>query len=213
VLKSQKGSVLGAFSVWAYTFIMVKKIKPELWFYYSDIYERAVLGDKYTKLTKEGHAKVRDYRNKLQKTWDKQEREIFDTIAKVSGLDWCKPCVDCYLVRNVIPFSRPMTIRLRESVEYNIENVIHELIHDIIEHEPERATNFRSSKYGKLDWSTRIHVLVHAIEHEVLFKLYSPRKAKEKIERWYLIGEMYKKAWEIVHKEGAKKIIKDCIKK
>lgn len=189
---------------------MASKAKPELWIYYSNIYDKRIhewKGLKYKDFSTEGY----EYRKRLQEIWDKVERKVFNTISKVSGLEWHKPIIDCYVVQKAIPFSMPLTIRIKKDMEDQIETIIHELIHNILVQNRDRRKKKDYRRYGKLSKTTKIHILVNAIEKETLLKIYGKRKTKrliKKYEKW----PDYKKAWEIVEKEGSKKIIKDCIK-
>ena len=53
--------------------------------------------------------------------------------------------------------------------------------------------------------------MVHAIEKEVLLKLFGERRTKEHI-KIYDKWPDYKKAWDIIEKEESKKVIKDHTK-
>lgn len=190
----------------SYFLDMVSKEKPELWIHYSSIYDKRIhewKGLKYKDFSREGNK----YKEKLQREWKKIERKVFDTISEVSGLEWKKPIIDCYVVQKTIPFSTPLTIPIRKDLEKQMETIIHELIHNILVQNNDRVMYKR---YGELSKTTRIHVLVNAIEKEVLLKIYGPKRTKKFIKTYKWPD--YKRAWEIVEKEGSKKIIKDCIK-
>jgi hypothetical protein len=194
--------------------IMVKKIKPELWIYYAEIYDRMMhwwQGSEF----KDCRSDASKYRQKLQKKFDKIEREVFDQISKASGLKWHKPVIDCYIVQKSIPFSTPLTLPMRPDLEAQMEVIIHELVHNILfQNFVKHVKKYNySKKYGKLSRSANTHVLVHAILKEVLLEIYGEKKTKEFIKSYDKLPADYKKAWDIVNKEGSKKIIEECIKK
>jgi len=198
---------------------MAKEIKPELWIDYSYIYDQMIHEWQGKKYDFSSINKSIEYRSKLQKEWDKIERKVFDTMSEVSGLKWQKSIIDCYLVKRSIPFSSPLTIPIYRkdvdkemNIQRQIEIVIHELVHNITGVQNyDKLKKIEYKKYGKLSVVTRIHILTHAILKLVMLELYGKKQTEEHI-RTYDDSPDYVKAWEIVEKEGAKEIIKKCIK-
>ena len=191
---------------------MAKKIKPELWIQYSWVYDLTIhkwQGREFKECT----SSALKYRQALQKKWDKIERKIFDTMSNVSGLEWQKPVIDCYVVQRTIPFSIPLTIPMHPDLDDQLEVISHELAHNLVVQNIEKIKRYRSAKYGKLSRTAQIHVLIHAILKEVYLQVFGEKKTLEIIKTYDELSSDYKKAWEIVEKEGAKNIIKECIKK
>jgi len=188
-----------------------KKIKPELWISYSWIYDQSIhewKGLKYKLIPG-----VSKYREKLQKKWDRIERKAFDTMSKVSGLEWDRPIIQCYIVRGKVrPFSDPLTLPMRKNLDEQLEVILHELTHNIIVQNLDRIRDVDYSKYGKLSLTARIHILVHAILKETLLVIFGEKRTKKAIEYYDDLPKDYKKAWEIVEKEGAKQVIKAHIR-
>lgn len=186
------------------------KIKPCLNFYYSPIYDRQIHECK-GKRWKDVSKKAARYISNLKKDWNKIERKAFNAISSVSGLDWKKSCIDCYIVQIGKPFSMPLTISMKATPKEHIETLIHELIHNILVQNLNKVRIKSYRKYGKLNERTRIHVLVHAILKKVLLELYGEKQTKKFIKKYDKWPD-YKKAWEIVEQEGSEKIIRENIK-
>ena len=55
---------------------------------------------------------------------------------------------------------------------------------------------------------TKNHIFVHALHKEIYLKLFDEKRLKRDIEKCQK-HEDYKRAWEIVEKEGYKNIIKE----
>lgn len=187
------------------------KIKPKLIINYSKIYDIVVHGWNKLEYEEFSDGAVK-YKEKLQKEWSKIERKVFNVISEVSGLKWKKPAVDCYFVRNITSaFSMPLTIPVRKDLKKQMETITHELVHNIVVQNSDRINKKDySKKYGELSRTTNLHILIHAILKETLLKIYSEKQTKKFINSYKKPD--YKKAWEIVEKEGSKKIIKDKIK-
>jgi hypothetical protein len=198
---------------------MKRKIKPKLNVIYSPVYQRMILRLKKSE-KKIDHKEMRSFAYQLQKQWDKYNDQMFDAISQVTGLLWCRSVIDCYVINAIRPMSNPLTIsRLHESAEVpskrHIKIISHELIHNIFFQNPhmmdkKHLINF----YAKETPLTRTHVLIHAIQQEVYREIFGERGAKivsQSPEADYLPD--YQRAWDIVNKEGAKDIIKECIKK
>ena len=192
--------------------LMVKKMRPKLIVDYSGVYERQIhkwRGEEYTDRFKEMMA----YTKKLQKKWDTVGDKAFDTMSRVSGLAWQKPLINCWVARRSNPFSMPLTIPPRKDFDKLLEVIIHELVHNLIVQNSDRIKKGYSKRYADLSKLTRIHILVHAILHETLLELYGEKQTKIFIQDYDRLSADYRKAWDVVEKEGAKKIIKECIKK
>ncbi len=184
--------------------------KIKLVILYSSIYDRTfheLRGENYTPHMEEFGKK---YVEKLKQLWEKNENKIFEEISRVSGLKWKKPLIDCYVVKKCRPFSSPLTISIygkdnkKRKMEHQIETIIHELIHNILVQNG-KWVDWRE-KYPGINRITNNHILVHAIMKKVMENIYGKERAERHIHRTSRIPE-YRKAWEIVEKEGAEKII------
>ena len=181
-------------------------------FNYSWIYDKQIHWWKKSKYDEDSYKKVNNYIKRLEKEWKELDKKVFDVISKVSGLKWKNKNIECYVVSDLVyPFSSPLTITIHTNISHQIEIIIHELIHNIwIQNED--GVKFKDyRKYGKLNFNVKIHILVHAIEKEVLLRLFIEKRTKKYI-KWYDKFPDYKKAWDIVEREGSKNIIKEWIK-
>jgi hypothetical protein len=214
-----KGFCARSISYLGLLLIMVKKIKPRLNVIYSPVYQRMILRLKKSE-KKIDHKEMRSFARQLQKQWDKYNDQMFDTISQVTGLLWHRSIIDCYVINAVRPMSNPLTIsRLHETNPIpsprQIKIISHELIHNIFFQNPHMTDKKQLiTSYAKETPLTQTHVLIHSIQQEVYRKIFGERGAKivsQSPEADYLPD--YQRAWDIVNKEGAKKIIKECIKK
>ena len=187
-------------------------MKPKLRIEYYWIYDKQIQEWKGLKYTTD-YKKAKKYRDKLQKKWNKFDKKIFDSISKVSGLKWKKQVIDCYLVTKTTPFSMPMTIPMRTGMRELIETITHELVHNILVQNWDRIIKKDyKKKYGEMSKKAEIHILVHSILKEAMINVFGEKKTKEYIKKKQENLSDYKTAWDIVEKEGSKKIIKECIK-
>lgn len=194
------------------TIIMVKKVIPKLIIQYSGIYDQQIRswqGKEFKPCVKEALS----YCKKLQQKWDTIGNKAFASLSSVSGLEWQKPIIDCWVVQRTRPFSMPLTIPMREDVDKMLEILIHELVHNLIVQNSDRIKKGYPKRYEKFSRLTRIHILVHAILHETLLEIYGKKQTEVFIKGYDRIRPDYKIAWDVVKEEGAKNIIKECIKK
>jgi hypothetical protein len=196
--------------------IMVKKIKPKLIIKYSRIYD-GVLHQFRGLDFKDERTKYQTYCNGLQKMWER--RDLFSIISRISGLPWKEKEIPCYIVKSGACLSDPLTV-VTDSIQVEstvkrkgiqVRIIIHELIHRLLDQNADRVKY--PKRYNKLSETVREHVLVHAIQKEVLATFYLPEKRKYIGHNVPSSDPKYAEAWDIVNKEGAKKIIKECIKK
>lgn len=188
------------------------RIKPQLIIEYSWIYDKQIQEWKGLKYTTD-YKKAKKYRDKLQKKWNKFDKKIFDSISKVSGLKWKKQVIDCYLVTKTTPFSMPMTIPMRTGMRELIETITHELVHNILVQNWDRIIKKDyKKKYGEMSKKAEIHILVHSILKEAMINVFGEKKTKKYIKKKQENLSDYKTAWDIVEKEGSKRVIIDCIK-
>ena len=144
----------------------------------------------------------------LQKEWDEWGSKILAEIASISRLQWHEKEIIVYLTGGVRPYSDPLTLNLRST----IDTLTHELIHRILT-EPENWRLFKNSweelmqKYSQEPEKTRTHVIVHAIHTPILKNLFGEERYQK--ERNSMTSPDYVRAWEIVDRDGYEDIIKE----
>ena len=191
---------------------------PKVEFRYSDVYDRCSRNssDVQSYLRDRNQAypskkEIIDYMKKLEKLWRKQEEKTFKEISRISKLKWKEARIICYVIGCGIPFSEPLTIIYGKNTERSINTLVHELIHQLIQvQNPEKYMNWHEDvikKYSKETILTKNHILLSAIHWKILEK-FSGEGAVEKEIKKYEKHPDYKKAWEIVEKEGADNTIK-----
>jgi hypothetical protein len=189
---------------------------PKITFKYSYIYDHnwqewfRVYKKTPQKLTPK---QIQEYIKKIEKLWPKEEMAILQELARVSKLKWKKKEIICYVVSDCRPFSDPLTLPAYKNKEYFVDVLTHELIHQLFTQEgnhkkAKEAWEYFHKKYKKESFITRIHIPLYAIHSHVYKKLFN----EERMERdmhWIKFFPDYKKAWEIVKKEGYKKVLKE----
>jgi len=190
---------------------------PRIIFTYSSVYDR-----RYKEMwLKEGKRnypspkKVLNYIKKVEKLWRKDEKKVLKELSKITHLEWRAEFIPCYVVGRCRPFSMPLTVPICEKKDYFIDVLVHELIHNLFTQNKERlkkAWNYFNKKYKTKSWTIRLHVLVHAIHSHIYFKFFGEKRLKENI-KIISFRPDYKKAWEIVEKEGYNDIISELVER
>jgi hypothetical protein len=163
---------------------------------------------------------TKDFINSLEKDWKPIEKEVLNYIEEITKLKFKSDKINCYVIHTStkLPISDPLTIAISFKTgeeTFTLEKkrfldmMIHELIHNIlIENEEETDNYFKELFSGMYDenWNVSIHVLVHAIHKKIFDKFFDKERIEEELETSSYFPD-YKKAWEIVEKEGEDKII------
>lgn len=148
----------------------------------------------------------------VEKYFDNNEKKILNGLQKITGLSFSKNIMDIYLIdsTSTASTSKPTIVGTKGTPQKIVRVIIHELIHNLLWDNNERKNweNKIIKLYPKENKSTAIHIAVHtileAIYIEVLKKPKEIEKDIEECQNW----PSYKRAWEIVKKEGYKDIIK-----
>jgi len=161
--------------------------------------------------------KMYKYIKKVETMWQRDERKILSELSKITSLKWSDKKIYCYVVKDSIPFSDPLTIPIyKKYPDYFIDVLIHELIHRLFTesmnlNKSKKAWNYIFKKYKKQPYNTKIHIPLHAIHAYIFLKFYNKRRLKREID-WISYLSDYKKSWQIVQKEGYKNIIREFVK-
>jgi len=190
------------------------KSYPKINFKYSWIYDQ-IWKDSVGKKGKKNYPSQRrilSYIKKIEKLWRKKEKIVLQELARVTRLKWQREAIDCYVVGRCKPFSDPLTVHIYERMpDYFIDVLIHELIHNLFiqpgnEQKTKKTWQYFHRQYKKLPFNTRIHIPLHAIHSHIYYKFFNEKRLKRDIKLISFLPD-YKKSWQVVRKEGYRKII------
>lgn len=192
---------------------------PKIEFVYSRVYDdmqrNSAILQRKLKLEKEKYPtrkEIINYMKKINKLWKKYEDKILKKISKITGLKWKENKIKCYIVGIIRPFSDPLTIRLYKDKNDFIDTLVHELIHQIQIQNVKKMKKwliYIDKNYKNESILTKNHILLHAVHTKIYETIFSKKRLLRDINKSKI--QDYKRAWDIVIKEGADNIIK-CFK-
>ncbi len=187
---------------------------PKINIYYSYIYDQAVhvlSGRRYNReCVKGGNLFV----ERLRKNSADVLPKALKAYEEISGLKWKEPFIEVFAVHGIPwDFSWPVTIKVREDENDAVETLIHELGHLLTFRNEERicSRNRMATKYKKENQVVKEHILLHAM----LWKLYTRLFGEHELHNMIIGYEKWKdhyRAWKIVGKEGADRIIRAYVR-
>ncbi len=157
------------------------------------------------------------FRNSAEKYWQAESKTIMTNLSKITRLDWKEDKIKCYFVGWRKSFSDPLTIgiiNLKNKDDF-IDTLTHELIHQIqiqSDRNMKKWFDYLSKRYELETKSTRNHIFLHAVHWKLLISLYGKKRLDKNIIKHEKYSD-YKRAWEIVKKEGYENIIKEFTKR
>lgn len=141
----------------------------------------------------------------IERYWNAHGKKIESLLKRLTGLKFREKKIQCYL-NSQASFSCPLSLKIEDHEDMQ-SNLAHELIHVLMTQNygsiRKKIEKFHSD-YSGHNFTTRVHVLVHAI-HAVLQEEIDP-SMMEKI-MGYSVNQDYKKSWDIVREEGAHSIL------
>lgn len=192
---------------------------PSIYFYYSSIYDEVLSGKpvNYKRIEKGRKVAI-----SFQKYWDKKSYRILTTMSKISHLKWRFDKNICYL-SFFAPFSysAPLTMRIRKEKERMLTILVHELSHNLFVGNRKKVIPLAKiyKKYAREKRNVRIHVSVEALVKLTIEKVFKKNAEKYlKYERWWELFKKgrrpieYKRAWEIMLREGPENVLKQVMK-
>lgn len=192
---------------------------PEIKYYTSPVYENKWWNFRLTKPPriepKEFDFLVAQIRTR-KNLFEQHLREM----THILGITWKRKEIETTMLPLAIgSFSRPLTISLSKQngrpmdVEDAADILTHELIHNaLLEHPLYRDVVEKLAKdYSQDPFLMHVHILVHAV-HAIIYESSRGTHRKERDIQRCQKNPPYKKAWEIVEKEGSKKILKKYLK-
>jgi 2-hydroxy-3-keto-5-methylthiopentenyl-1-phosphate phosphatase len=182
---------------------------PKIEFRYSRIYDSKYRdgfekkGEKYP-----SSEEILEHIRKINDFWDKENKIILKEISKVTKLKWKEKKIICYIIGKGRSFSDPLTMRIFDKIEYFRDTLIHELIHQIqMQNDLKKWFEYVNEIYKEETKLTKNHILLDAFLSKIIERLYGKDRLKEIINSQADYPD-YKRAWDIVGKEKANKIIK-----
>lgn len=193
-------------------------MSPKIMFKYSRIYDEhwkelgKFYGVKDVKYPAE--PEIRGYIKKAEKEWRKSEGKILAELSKMTGLKWKDRSISCYVVGRCIPISDPLTLKVYEKLERFVDVLTHELIHQLLASQEGSLTRSQKAwddlykKYKNESFTTVVHVPVHALHKHILLKFFQEKRLNDEVGSLIMFPD-YKRAWDVVEKEGYLNIIKE----
>ncbi len=145
-----------------------------------------------------------------EKEWKKNEELILSSIVNITGLSFHRNAIEVHIVSgNPRQFSYPVVIKSGFQPSEFVDVLTHELIHRLLTVNSLKWTDIVDQEYLTENDLVKNHILLHAIlKYIFLDVLKEPKKLDLNLERSRGHGlNDYTRAWEIVDKEGYKKII------
>lgn len=190
---------------------MIPKIVFKYSWIYDQIWKECIKTYKLKDKTYPSSEKVQNYIKKVKILWRKDEKKVLVECARVTGLKWKDRTITCYVVGRSRDISDPLTLRLRNKPDDFIDSLVHELIHQLLIQNEVNSWDvwkYFHKKYISESFNTRIHIPVHAIHRHIFLKFFSEKRLKRDVKIASEYPE-YKRAWDIVEKEGYRNIIQN----
>jgi len=193
---------------------MIPKVEFRYSYIYDEVYKNSSEIKKFLKKTNKKYPSREEtigFRNRFEVFWRGEERKILRKILEVTGLNWKEKRIICYVVGVCRPMSDPMTIRVFHDMEYAVDMITHELIHNlqinIEDNKWKKWQRYIDSKYSDVSDTTKAHIFLNAVHKKIYLELFD----KERLRRDLYESNKaldYKNSWKIVEKEGYESIIR-----
>lgn len=197
--------------------IKLKPIKiPEIRFKNGWLLSRAFMAHKkevkaLRKIKIPTHEDMMRMLDEREKAWKKYEKKIIPAMQRIVGRNFYQNIIDVYSVYGYgHAFSQPLVIGIRWPIESFVDCLTHELIHVLLTDNAQKDNRnpwVRDTYHEIKDSTVLNHILVHAVHKEIYLNVL---KEPERLENDILKCQKfpsYKKAWEIVERDGHEKII------
>ena len=170
-------------------------------FKYSNVYETHLNPDARP-LT---HTEIVTKIATMEAFWKEYYTNIENAYKEVTGLSFKRDSVICY-VNSGKTFSDPLSLEIEDDKDMQ-DNLVHELIHILL---TDNHSSFEAKqlelykKFPEEVFTTKIHVIVHAIHLLVAQKLFP-----ERVDRIvnYSVLRAYRKSWDIVKEMSAQAVV------
>lgn len=196
--------------------IIVKRVTqprlPKIKIAFADTYDEAFHSASEKRWTHKALISGRRFARLLRRAAAPNLNRFLTVAEDISGLQWRTPVIRCYVVHETpFDFHDPVTIRIvpLSKMRIAVETLFHELTHQLVEQNHTRLhkRNYVARKYAGESRDVKDHVFDQAIMKKIYEKLYGYRETK-RIIKTYWPWEGHWRAWQIIRKEGADRIIK-----
>ncbi len=147
---------------------------------------------------------------KYQKEWLKYEKKILLALIKVSGLSFNRDILDVYIVSgSPRQLSNPIIIKSGLLPSEFVDVLTHELIHRLLVLNNIKKKFIIDKKYASEEETAKNHIVVHALLKYIYLDILKDKNRLKKniLRSKHHNTNEYIRAWEIVEKEGYKKLI------
>ncbi len=189
------------------------KAVPSIRFIYSEDYDsqfKSKLEKENMKSDYPSQKVIKDYIEIVKPLWQKVSNKLLTSMANKLGLKWQTKSINCNVVGFAIPYSEPLTIPIyKEYPNFFIDMVTHELIHQILMQNEDKLSKYWKyidEKYKDEIPNVRSHIPVLAL-HTILYKEIIGKDRLHINRDQFNDLEDYKRAWDIVDKEGEENIV------
>lgn len=173
------------------------------------VYRREI--KKLKELRAPAYNKITKLVDERKKEWKREEKKILTSMQEIAGLNFYQHLIDVFFVYGWRgAFSNPMVLGIHYRGTDFVDVLTHEMLHRLITDNTQHKNGgmWPTKVYPKVkDSNTIYHILVHAIHKEIYLNvLRQPDRLKrdiEKCQKW----PSYKRAWQIVERDGHMNII------
>lgn len=190
------------------------KIEFKYSYIYDDIYRNSSELNKYLgKINKLYPTSMEtiSFKDRFEVFWRLGEKKILKKISEIIGLTWTEKKLVCYVVGSCRPISDPITIRVFHDMEYAVDMLTHELIHNIQSQMNDskwgKWQRWLDSKYPKFSATTKSHILVNAVHKKIYLELFNNERFERDLSESNKVAD-YKNSWSVVEKEGYDNLIR-----
>jgi hypothetical protein len=153
---------------------------------------------------------IKERVKKYRESWKPREKQILQGIQESLQLQFLPYPITVHVVPFPNSISTPLIISSGTGTDYFIDILTHELIHQLFSDNESKVEWYRipTEMYPEeKNGAVRIHIIVHAAhKHIYLNVLSEPKRLERDLEKSQK-SPIYKKAWEIVERDGYKEII------
>lgn len=152
----------------------------KLIFEYSEPLDEMLTEMSLQPFTEKQEKELINYKNKLEKEWQKIESEVINLIESFSKLKF-KTDIHCYPIKNMSfkAISSPLIIKQEENIIHAKIILIHELIHRLFTQNKNQIVPFIAAIYPKKDEEFKIHIPVLTLQKKIMEELFKESDIKE----------------------------------